>query len=87
MFWACSIAMYNVHNYETTLDNMDTVQVQVQINDTKRVLFTPEPNTYTELVDVIRKEIPKTRTIDINLLYENDEGEYVFMNSHDQLCL
>jgi hypothetical protein len=66
---------------------MDTVQVQVQINDTKRVLFTPEPNTYTELVDVIRTEIPKTRTIDINLLYENDEGEYVVMNSHDLLCL
>ncbi|CAB3998493.1 ---NA--- [Paramuricea clavata] len=66
---------------------MDTVQLQVQIGETKRVIFTPEPNNYIDLVDVIRKEIPKTCTIDFSLMYENDEGEYVFMNSHNPLCI
>ena len=66
---------------------MDTVQLQVQTGETKRVIFTPEPNNYVDLVNVIRKEIPKTRTIDFSLLYENDEGEYVVMNSHDPLCI
>ena len=66
---------------------MDTVQLQVQVGETKRVIFTPEPSNYIDLVGVIKKEIPKTQIIDFSLLYENDEGEYVVMNNHDPLCI
>ena len=61
-----------------------SMQVQVQIEDTRRVLFITQPNSYAELIDAIKKEIPKIRYLNFSLLFENDEGEYV---NEDPLCL
>ena len=63
-----------------------SMQVQVQIEDTRRVLFITQPNSYAELIDAIKKEIPKIRYVNFSLLFENDEGEYVVLNE-DPLCL
>ena len=56
------------------------MQIQVQIGDTRRVLFVVSPRSLNELTTAISREIPKTRFMDFGLIYENDEGEYVVLN-------
>ena len=67
------------------MDSTD-LQLQVQIGETRRVFFMRQPNTYSELADAIKKEIPKAKFMDFSLLFENDEEEYVVLNN-DALCL
>ena len=49
------------------------MQVQVQIGDTRKVLFIPQPNSYAELHDAIKKEIHKARSVNFSLPFKNDE--------------
>ena len=49
------------------------MQVQVQIGNTGRVFFMPQPNSYAELHDAIKKGIPKARSVNFSLLLKNDE--------------
>ena len=50
------------------------MKVQVQIGDTRRVLFMNPPRSVEELTKAITREIPKTNFMDFGLLYENDES-------------
>ena len=52
-----------------------SMQVQVQIGDTRRVFFITQSNSHAELVDAIKKQILKIRSVNFNLLFENDEGQ------------
>ena len=46
----------------------------------------PQPNSYAELYDTIKKEIPKAQSVSFSLLFENDESKYIVLNK-DNLCL
>ena len=39
------------------------------------------PRTHNDLMEAIRREIPKSRALTFGLLYENDEKEFVVMNN------
>ena len=81
------LAYFMLDSIDNSFSAMSSsMQVQVQIEDTRRVLFITQPNSYAELIDAIKKEIPKIRYVNFSLLFENDEGEYVVLNE-DPLCL
>ena len=52
---------------------MAYIQVQVQTSDTSRVFFTPQPDSYAELHDAIKIEIPKALSVNFRLLFINGE--------------
>ena len=56
------------------------MQIQVQIGDTRRVLYESAWECWGSKKDFILREIPKPRFMDFGLLYENDKGEYVVLN-------
>ena len=63
------------------------VQVQIEIGVTRRAFFTHQPSNYQQLIDDIKREIPKTKFTDFGLQFENDEGDYVVLISSDELSL
>ena len=60
--------------------------MQVQVGDTRRAFFMNPPKSYRDLERAVSRKIPKTRAMEFGLMYENDEKEYVVMNS-DTICL
>ena len=56
------------------------LQIQVQIGDTRRVFLWIRLGVLRILKNYILPEIPKTRSMDFGLLYENDKRENVVLN-------
>ena len=56
------------------------MQIQVQIGDSRRVFLWIRLGVLRILKNYILHEIPKTRFMDVGLLYENNKGEYVVLN-------
>ena len=56
------------------------MQIPVQIGDTSRIFFMNPPGSVEDLKNYISREIPKTRFMGFDLLYEIDKGEYVVLN-------
>ena len=83
MFW--SRAKFSGFSWERILFlksacvNM-VMQIQVQIEDTRRVFLWILVGVLRILKKYILREIPKTRFMGFGLLYENDKGEYVVLN-------
>ena len=63
------------------------VQVQIETGETRRAFFTHQPSNYQQLIDDIKREIPKTKFMDFGLQFENDEGDYVVLNSSNEISL
>ena len=57
------------------------MQIQAQIGDTRRVFLWIRLEVLRIQKNFILREIPKTRSMDFGLLYENDKGEYVVLNN------
>ena len=70
---------------DTNLDLQ--VQVQIEIGKTRRAFFTHQPSNYQQLIDAIKQDIPKTTFMDFGLQSEDDQGDYVVLNSSDELSL
>ena len=45
---------------------MASMQVQVQVGDTRRVFFMPQPNSYAELYDAIKKRYSQSPVCNVN---------------------